>query len=147
MSRLTQQVECSKRTAANMTRKRPMKSKLVLCAVLCFFAVLGAGQTSAQKIANIAGSWAAITRMPDRNINEQWTIQQTGDKLSGTVKGDHGEIPFAGDIDDAGFVRIHVMAGDMIYKVRATLDNDAMDGSITTGNKEYIWSAKKSSSQ
>ena len=120
-----------------------MKRALVLSAVLSFFAVLG-GQASAQKIANLAGSWAAITRMPDRNINEQWTIQQTGDKLTGTVKSDHGEIPFAGTIDDAGFIRVDVMAGDMMYKVRATLDNDSMDGSITIGNKEYIWSAKRS---
>lgn len=118
-----------------------MKGNLILCAALCFFSVLVARQTSAQKIANIAGTWAAITRTPDRNINEQWTIQQTADKLSG----DHGEIPFSGTIDDAGFVRVDVMAADTVYKVRAT--NDSMDASITIGDKEYIWSAKKSPSQ
>ena len=121
-----------------------MKRSRVLRVVLCFFAVLVVRQASAQKIANLAGSWAAITRMPDRNISEQWTIQQTGDKLTGTVKGDHGELSFAGTIDDVGFVRVDVKAGDTVYKVRATLDNDSLDGSITIGSKEYVWTAKKS---
>lgn len=127
-----------------MTRKSLMKRTLLLCAVLCFFTLLAPPQAPAQKIADLAGSWNAITRMPDHNITEQWTIQQTGDKLTGTVKGDHGEVPFVGTIDDAGFMRADVTAGDMVYKVRATLDNDSMDGSITMGKKEYVWSAKKS---
>jgi hypothetical protein len=131
----------------NMTRNSPMKRTLICGALLCFFAALVGQQASAQKTANLTGSWAAVTRMPDRNINEQWTIQQSGDKLTGKVKTEQGELPFVGTIDSAGFIRIEVTAGDMVYKVRATLDNDSMDGSITIGNKEHIWAAKKSKSE
>ena len=116
-------------------------------AVLFLVAVLAVQQASAQKIANVAGTWVAVTKMPDRNINEQWTIQQSGDKLTGTVKSDHGELSFTGTIDDVGFFRVDIKDGDMLYKVRATLDNDSLDGSITMGNKEHIWSAKKFSSK
>jgi hypothetical protein len=45
----------------------------------------------------------------------------------------------------AGLVVLLTWNGDKQYKVRATLDGDAMDGSITYGTgKEYLWHAKRS---
>jgi hypothetical protein len=121
-----------------------MKRALGVVAVLGFCAVIFAGQAAAQKLANVAGNWTTTTKMPDRNTNEQWTIQQNGDKLTGTVKGDHGEMPFVGTIDEVGFFRVDVKVADMVYKVRATVDGNSMDGSILIGKGEYLWSAKKS---
>ena len=120
-----------------------MKKTQLFGLLLCLFALIAVRQAFAQKIANIAGNWSTITKMADRNVREQWTIQQSGSQLSGTVKSDHGELSFTGTIDDVGFFRVDVKDGDVVYKVRATLDNDSLDGSITMGAKEHIWSAKK----
>ena len=53
-------------------------------------------------------------------------------------------MPVAGSIDGA-FLRVTVKDGDKQYKVRATVDGNEMDGSITyaTG-KEYLWQARRS---
>lgn len=123
-----------------------MKRTLGLLVVLCAFVGLYAQQATAQKgIYKVAGTWAAVTKMPDKNINETWTIQQNGDKITGTIKSDSGEYPFAGTIDDVGFFRVDVKVGDMVYKVRATLDKDTkdtLDGSILIGPHEHVWGAK-----
>lgn len=111
---------------------------------LCVLTLLVTQAASAQKNSNVAGSWTTVTKMPDRNITEQWSIQQTGDMVMGTIKSEQGELPFMGTIDDAGFMRVDFKAGEVVYKIRATLDNDSMDGSITIGKKEYIWTAKRS---
>jgi hypothetical protein len=98
---------------------------------------------SAQKAAGVAGKWDVTIRMPDRSVSEQWTIQQKGNGITATAKGER-ELPVAGSIDGA-FLRVTVTDGNQQYRVRATVDGDAMDGSVTYGKgKEYLWSAKRS---
>ena len=120
-----------------------MKRTAMLLAVLCSFAVTLAEITSAQKLANVAGRWEVTIRMPDGAVTEQWSIRQSGGKITGTAKGTRGELPVTGTVEGA-FLRVEVKDGDMQYKVRATVDNDAMDGSITLGrSREYLWFAKR----
>ena len=121
-----------------------MQRTAVIVAALCFTAVAFAQTISKQSIPSVAGNWAAVTKMPDRNINEQWALQQNGNRVTGTAKGETGELQIAGEIDEVGFLRVEVKDGDMTYKVRATLDSDSLDGSLTMGKKEYIWAAKRS---
>ena len=98
---------------------------------------------SAQKVVGVAGKWDVTIRMPDRSVSEQWMIQQKGSAITATAKGER-ELPVAGSIDGA-FFRVTVTDGNQQYRVRATVDGDAMDGSITYGKgKEYLWSAKRS---
>ena len=100
-------------------------------------------QVSAQKTVGVAGKWDVTIRMPDRSVSEQWTIQQKGSAITATAKGER-ELPVAGSIDGA-FLRVTVTDGNQQYRVRATVDGDAMDGSVTYGKgKEYLWSAKRS---
>src|SRR6516165_2392261 len=42
---------------------------------------------------NVAGTWNVTVRMPGGAVKEQWTIQQKGTAVTGTAKGDHGELP------------------------------------------------------
>jgi len=49
----------------------------------------------------------------------------------------------SGSIEGA-FVRVTAKDGDKDYKIRATVDGDAMDGSITLGvGQQYLWRAKR----
>ena len=117
-----------------------MKTTLVLALMWVVAVTL---QVSAQKAVGVAGKWDVTIRMPDRSVSEQWTIQQKGSAITATAKGER-ELAVAGSIDGA-FFRVTVTDGSQQYRVRATVDGDAMDGSITYGKgKEYLWSAKRS---
>ena len=99
---------------------------------------------STQAPAAVAGTWDVTIRMPDRTMTERWTIQQKGKAITAKAKSDRGELPVTGSIDGL-FLRVTVKDGDKEQKVRATVDGDAMDGSITVGvGKEYLWHAKRS---
>jgi hypothetical protein len=122
-----------------MMVRTPVLLSLVGALVLTFPAL-----PSAQKLASVAGKWDVTIRMPDRSNSEQWTIQQKGNAITATAKGDKGELPVAGMIEGA-FFRVTVKDGDKQYKVRATVDGNEMDGSITYGiGQEFLWQAKRS---
>jgi hypothetical protein len=71
-------------------------------------------------------------------------IQQKGATISGIAKGSRGELPISGTMAGASF-RVTVRDGDKAYRVRAMLDGDAMDGSVTDPmGAEYVWRAKRS---
>jgi hypothetical protein len=120
-----------------------MKGTAVVLSLVCVFAVMFQRAVSTQKPAGVAGKWDVTIRMPDRSVSEQWTIQQKGSAITATAKGERGDLPVAGSIDGA-FLRVSVKDGDKQYKVRATVDGGAMDGSITYAvGKEFLWHAKK----
>jgi hypothetical protein len=96
-----------------------------------------------QTPANVAGKWNVTVRMPGHQVTEQWTIQQKGTAVTGTAKGEHGELPVSGTIEGE-FFRVTIRDGQKEYKVRATVDGEAMDGSITLGaGDERLWFAKR----
>jgi hypothetical protein len=100
--------------------------------------------SAAEKAANVAGTWNVTVRMPGRTANETWTIQQRGNVVIGTAKADRGELPVTGTIEGA-FFRVALKDGDKQVKVRATVDGDSMDGSITFGvGDAHLWFAKRS---
>ena len=119
-----------------------MKGTASVLSLACVVAVTCGVGVLAQKSAAIAGKWDVTVRMPDRSSSEQWTIQQKGNAITATAKGER-ELPVAGSIEGA-FLRVTIRDGDKQYKVRATVDGDEMDGSITYGpGKEYLWIAKR----
>jgi hypothetical protein len=93
---------------------------------------------------SVAGTWDVTTRTPDHAINEKWTIQQKGATITATAKGARVTMPVTGTVAGASF-RVTVKDGNHEYKVRATVDGDAMDGSVTRGvGEEYPWHAQRS---
>lgn len=93
--------------------------------------------------ANVAGKWNVTIRMPGGPVTEEWTIQQNGAMVTGTAKGQHGELPVSGAVEGA-FFRVSVKDGDKQIKVRATVDGPAMDGSATFGlGDSRLWFAKR----
>jgi hypothetical protein len=93
--------------------------------------------------ATVAGTWNVTIRMPNGPVSEQWTLQQKGTAISGTAKGEHGELPVSGTIEGA-FFRVSVKDGNKEYKVRATVDGNDMDGSVTLGvGDARLWFAKR----
>jgi hypothetical protein len=115
--------------------------------VVCLFAAGPEIRAAGPKPADVAGSWNVTVRMPGRTVSEQWTIQQKGTVVTGTAKTEHGELPVSGTIEGA-FFRVDVEEGAKKYKVRATVDGTAMDGSITLGVGEaHLWFAKRATNK
>ena len=113
----------------------------VSCVLASIFpSVASAGETPP----SVAGTWDVTTRMPGNVITEQWTIQQKGATITATAKGPRGDMPVSGTVAGASF-RVTITDGNKQYKVRATVDGDAMDGSVTRGaREEYPWHARRS---
>jgi hypothetical protein len=92
---------------------------------------------------SVAGKWNVTIRMAGGPVTEEWTIQQKGTVVTGTAKGQHGELPVTGTIEGA-FFRVTVKDGDKEIKVRATVDGTEMDGSSTFGvGDSHLWFAKR----
>jgi hypothetical protein len=119
------------------------RAAIIALAVLCCSVMAFAQGATSKKLPSVAGNWDVTVKLPGANQSEQWTIQQTGDKVTGTAKGSRGELKFEGTIDDVGFFRVDMKDGDTVIKVRATLDVNDLDGSITIGKDEHLWAAKR----
>jgi hypothetical protein len=122
-----------------------MTRRAIFVFFFCFLAIGFAHVTAAQKAQTVTGNWTVTAKMPDGNVSEQWTIQQMGANVTGTIKSASGDHPFTGTFDsDGSFMRVDFKNGAKTIKVRATLDGDTMDGSITVDvGKEYLWFAKR----
>src|ERR1700736_6168364 len=108
-----------------------MKTTAIRVAIFCFFVVSFVNVASTQeKSANVAGKWDVTVIMPDHSVSEQWTVQQAGSKLTGTVKGPDGELPMTGEINGVNF-RSYLKKGDTDVKVVATVSGDTIDGAVT----------------
>lgn len=91
----------------------------------------------------ITGAWEVTTKFLNREETEQWTILQDGNIVTATARGGGGDMSVSGSIEGA-FLRVQESRGDETYKVRATVDGDAMDGSITLDvGEQYIWHARR----
>ena len=121
-----------------------MKRNVILLAVVCLFAVAFTSVAAAQDTKMINGNWSATIHAPDKTMNETWMIKQdTTGKITGTAKGDKGELPLSGTMAGNVF-RGLVTDGDQHYQVHLTLDGDDMDGTIRMGKNEYLLMLKKS---
>jgi hypothetical protein len=113
--------------------------------LLCFSAALAQLDAAQGTSQTVTGNWTVTIRIPEAPVTENWTIQQKGKVVTGTSKSGNREQTMSGTFDPAGlFMRVDVTDGDKKYPVRATLDGDVMDGSITLGvGKQYFWMAKR----
>lgn len=121
-----------------------MKRTAIHLATLCLLTVSFAQLASSQEIANVAGKWAVTIRIAGQNVSEEWTIQQDGGDITATIKGASGELKVKGEVNSIAFRSDFKDNTGMDTKVRASVFGDTMNGSITIGNKEYLWSAKRS---
>jgi hypothetical protein len=104
-----------------------------------------AAVAAARGNAKVAGSWnVTVHSTVDGLLNEQWTLQQSGAKVTGTIKNKTGELPVEGTIAGA-VLNATVTDGAMKYQVISTIadDNKGMDGTIHMGKHEYLIAGKR----
>jgi hypothetical protein len=96
----------------------------------------------AHRYATVSGEWNILTTAPA--LRGQWSIEQTGSKLTGHMKDSDGTFPLTGTL--AGPVlRVEGMVGNMRDQIDATVDifTNSMDGTLKVNGKEYLFAARR----
>jgi hypothetical protein len=107
-------------------------------------AVDPATATGAKTVPNVAGSWdVQIYSTIEGAMNQRWTIRQDGNKVTGTVASNSGDLPLEGMLDGA-YLQATVRDGQKKYEVRATVVAKEFDGSIKINRNEFRLAAKES---
>jgi hypothetical protein len=95
-------------------------------------------------LAKMAGAWNVTIHSTIQGLlTEQWNLQQNGDKVTGTVKTDKGELSFEGSLNGNIFLG-NIKDGDKQYEVRGTAVGNEFDGTIRMGKNEFLLGAKRS---
>jgi len=118
-----------------------------LTVILSLTFVFSAAALAADGGANVAGNWEMSMQGRNRTMTQTLAIQQDGNKISGTIKGRRGDMPFEGTVDGNKIsftVKRSTPRGDMTLEYSATVDGDTMTGTVKTRMGERPWTAKRS---
>jgi len=106
--------------------------------------------TNAQKT-SVAGSWDAAMNTPGGTRPFGLMFKVDGEKLSGTVKRNDGEIPLQGTVkgSDISFsYTINYNGHDLVLSFTGKVDGDTIKGSVDFGgNGGDEWSAKRAAAK
>lgn len=102
---------------------------LILVAVACAIPVLGQG-------GGVAGSWDVTLNSPQGTFNLQFNLKQEGEKVSGVVKGQRGELPLEGTLKGKDVTlkwTTKYQESDLPITLTGALDGATMKGSADYG--------------
>ena len=86
--------------------------------------------------ANAAGTWDTTLNSPQGTFNFQLILKQTGDKVTGIVKGQRGELPIEGTATAKEVnlkYTIKFQENDMVITLTGAIDGSSMKGSADFG--------------
>ncbi len=109
-----------------------MKTMLLLLFVSLFAAT---GVVSAQ---SIAGDWDGAINTPGGARPMKLVFVQDGEKLTGTVKREAGDVPLQGTVKGAVVefsYTVNYNGNALVLSVSAKLDGDAMKGTVSFGGQ------------
>jgi len=98
---------------------------------------------------NVAGAWEMTSQGRNGPMTQTLTIQQDGATIKGTLKGQRGEMPFEGTVEDNKIsfsIKRQTQNGDtMVLEYTGTVDGDSIKGKVHNerfGDRD--WSATRS---
>ena len=92
--------------------------------------------TVAAQSNNSTGTWDATLTSPQGTFNVQLLLKQDGEKVSGVVKGQRGEIPIEGTLTGKDLklkYTIKFQDNDMLITLSGTVDGASIKGSADYG--------------
>ncbi len=92
--------------------------------------------TVAAQSNNSSGTWDATLTSPQGTFNVQMMLKQDGEKVTGVVKGQRGEIPIEGTLTGKDIklkYTIKFQDNDMLITLSGTLDGASIKGSADYG--------------
>jgi hypothetical protein len=100
----------------------------------------------AEDAAKVGGTWEMTSQGRQGPQTSTLTIDQTGNKFKGTLKGQRGETPIEGTVDGnkiAFNVERDTPNGKFTINYTGTVDGDSIKGTAKMGEREMEWTAKK----
>src|SRR5262245_2056783 len=94
------------------------------------------------------GDWAMTFQTPMGSLDASATMKVDGDKLSGTMRGEAGEVPFTGTVKGATFTisfEVQTPNGNISITMNGEQKGDEMKGTFDFGQGTGDWSAKRKS--
>lgn len=123
-----------------------MKPTTIPLIIICAFALAGLANYAAADTAKVAGNWEMVSEGPQGTMTQTLTIEQESSKIKGTIKGQRGDAPFEGTVDENKIsftVKRQTPNGEMTIEYSGTIDGDAIKGTAKTPRGERAWSAKR----
>jgi hypothetical protein len=100
----------------------------------------------AEDAAKVGGTWEMTSQGRQGAMTSTLTIDQTGNKIKGTLKGARGEAPLEGTVDGNKIsftIERETPNGKFTANYSGTVDGDAIKGTVKMGEREAEWTAKK----
>jgi hypothetical protein len=125
-----------------------LKSVLSILGILLIFSGLALGQTGTGSGSGAAGDWDVALNTPGGGVrNLKVTFKLDGEKLTGSIKGERGDLPIQGSVTGKEIkftYTIKYMDNDLLITMTGTLDGDAIKGAVDfNGFAQDEWSAKR----
>ncbi len=121
------------------------RTSTILAAILATMLVLSLVAV-AEDAAKVGGTWEMTSQGRQGAMTSTLTIDQTGNKFKGTLKGQRGEISIEGTVDGnkiAFTIERDTPNGKMMLNYTGTVDGDNIKGTVKMGENEREWTAKK----
>jgi hypothetical protein len=120
-------------------------SLLCLCALAMLFALCDAALAQAP---TIAGNWDLVMVSPVGQHPLKASFSLEGEKLSGVMKGETGDLPFEGTLADKKIriaFKVPYQGTDLLITLIGDVDGDSMKGAADFGGlAQGDWSGKRS---
>jgi len=110
------------------TRGRPLR--------LCSAILLAFVWLSAAHAADVTGTWILDVTTPAGGGSPTFTLQQDGETVTGTYKGQLGESPVNGTLKDSVLdlaFTVNGMMGALDVRYTGTVEGDTMTGNVALG--------------
>jgi hypothetical protein len=101
---------------------------------------------SSQAQSKIAGDWALLFNTPNGAIDASATFKVDGDKLTGTMSSQAGEISFSGSVKGDSFTfsfDVQTPNGNMTITMQGQQEGDALKGTFDFGQGMGDWTGKR----
>jgi hypothetical protein len=101
---------------------------------------------AADQPANVAGTWEMSAQSPRGTFTQTLTVQQDGNTIKGTLKGQRGESPLEGSVtgNKINFtVKRETPNGTFTLEYAGTVDGDSIKGTVHSERFDGEWTAKR----
>ena len=123
-----------------------MKRTSTILAVLLGIMLVTSLLAVAEDAAKVGGTWEMTSQGRQGPMTSTLTIDQSGNKFKGTLKGQRGETPIEGTVDGNKIsftIERDTPNGKFTMNYTGMVDGDSIKGTVKMGENEREWTAKK----
>jgi hypothetical protein len=121
-----------------------------LIAVLIAVGAMGGAVAAYAADANVAGTWNLTTETQRGTRNASMVLTQSGENVTGTYKGQRGDIPISGTVKGNTLslsYKLDLQGSELEVKYVGTVEGDTVNGTVAMGRMgEGKFTGKKAKS-